>query len=197
MSPRIRLLALPGIVLTLAAVGIMSCGKDSSAPTAPTGTPAVPRYPLGDGTWRAVATQTPRAGTTCWNSDSWEDTVVVVGGVPDDGDPFAPATFQIVGKNVTQTYADTMEVNGACSIGLFASGSGTLGATSFTFTYDLTLAPIGDCSSSGLTGTCSGRLVIVCTKIAPTPKTAWSSSGPVVSKARAGWFAHLRSRSAD
>lgn len=189
MSPRVRLLAVLGILLTLAAVGIMSCGKDKSSPAAPV--PTVHKYPLGNGTWSCVATETPTAGT-CFSADSWVDTVVVVGGVPDSGDPFAPAPFDVRGNAVTQTWADTMAIDSACSVRFHASGSGTIGTSSFTFTYNLSMTPLGNCSSSGITGACTGRLVFVCTRIATTPGLAGYPSGRTVSPARARWSGRLK-----
>ena len=193
MSHRIRSLALLGIVITLAAIGTMSCSKHSSAPTAPT-TPTVHKYPLSNGTWRVAGTLTPTTGS-CYEADSWVDTVIVVGGVPVGSDPFPPATFNVTGTRVTQAYADTFEIDSNCSLREVASGSGTVNSSSLTMTYDVSVTVIGDCSSHGITGTCRARVVLTGTRIATTPSLSSYPSGRTVSPARASWFVPWKPRS--
>jgi hypothetical protein len=197
VSPRTKLLPLLGIVLALAAVGIMSCSKDDPAPTAPTiptrHIPTVHHYPLGDGTWRVVTTLTPTTGS-CWDAGVWVDTLIVAGGVPDSNstDPFAPAPFNLTGSKVTQTYSHTEVFADTCSVELVATGSGTVGATSFTFSYNLSSTAIGDCSEFGVPTVCRARLVLACTRIEAAPGPVSAMSGRPASPARGNWLARLK-----
>jgi hypothetical protein len=200
MSPRNLLLPLVGFVLTLAAVGIMSCSKDDPALTAPTvptaHIPTVHRFPLSDGTWLITGTLTPADGCTMLTADSWEDSVFVVDGVP-DSDPFPDAPFNITGTDVTQTFTRRDSLDSSCVILYTTSGRGTVSPIAITIAYDVAYTPIGDCSSSGLASECTARVVLAGTRIATLPDSVNYASARAAARARGDWLARLKRSAAN